>query len=203
MDQKWIQILVILMFYQKIASGADLNKAVKEGGSIDIECQPPTTTHTIMWFRALDNSGMEFIISVSSSGLEKSKRSDYSDIFSKGTQSKQTVKSFKKSRDSGLYGCAALVGSELKFGKITRLLGETKKDTTEAPLTKPPNNQSATKTTCDCNKNKKPEPATPPLLCSILILAPLAGGCGLLLLLLIITAVYCNRKSYIHLQSLI
>ncbi|XP_051804359.1 T-cell surface glycoprotein CD8 alpha chain [Acanthochromis polyacanthus] len=200
MDQKWIQILVILMFYQKIASGADLNKAVKEGGSIDIECQPPsTTTHTIMWFRALDNSGMEFIISVSSSGLEKWKRSNYSDIFSKGTQSKQTVKSFKKSRDSGLYGCAALVGSELKFGKITRLFGEeTKKDTTEAPLTKPPNNQSATKTTCDCNKNKKPagagaEPATPPLLCSILILAPLAGGCGLLLLLLIITAVYCNR----------
>uniref|UniRef100_A0A3Q1F186 CD8a molecule n=1 Tax=Acanthochromis polyacanthus TaxID=80966 RepID=A0A3Q1F186_9TELE len=197
MDQKWIQILVILMFYQKIASGADLNKAVKEGGSIDIECQPPTTTHTIMWFRALDNSGMEFIISVSSSGLEKSKRSDYSDIFSKGTQSKQTVKSFKKSRDSGLYGCAALVGSELKFGKITRLLGGKCSTSQFCVLTLYHLHVS------EAVNRTRAEPATPPLLCSILILAPLAGGCGLLLLLLIITAVYCNRKSYIHLQSLI
>lgn len=35
----------------------------------------------------------------------------------------------------------------------------------------------------------------PSMFCAPIILAPLAGGCGLLLLLLIVTSVYCNRES--------
>ncbi|KAJ3602095.1 hypothetical protein NHX12_029854 [Muraenolepis orangiensis] len=69
------------------------------------------------------------------------------------------LKSFDAARDSGLYGCASVVGSELIFGKVTRLIGTAKA----------------------------------PLVCAPLVLWPLVGGCGLLLLVLLSTIVYCTR----------
>ncbi|XP_008278755.1 T-cell surface glycoprotein CD8 alpha chain isoform X2 [Stegastes partitus] len=200
MDPKWIQILVILVFYPKMTSGAEgtKEKTVKEGELVEIECRPPESTNMIIWFRALDNSGMEYIASFTSNGIEKSKSSNFDQIFSHGTIYKNTLKlkAFQKSRDSGVYGCATLhLGKELKFGTATRLLGqETRKDTPVGSPTKAPNNQIAAVTPCNCNdKYKKTGAAIPSLYCSVVILGPLAGGCGLLLLLLIITAVYCNR----------
>ncbi|KAJ3602469.1 hypothetical protein NHX12_030224 [Muraenolepis orangiensis] len=71
------------------------------------------------------------------------------------------LKSFDAARDSGLYVCASVVGSNLIFGKVTRLIGT----------------------------------AMAPLVCAPLVLWAFVGGCGLLLLALLSTIVYCTSES--------
>uniref|UniRef100_A0A3B4VJL1 Ig-like domain-containing protein n=1 Tax=Seriola dumerili TaxID=41447 RepID=A0A3B4VJL1_SERDU len=165
MDQKWIQILVILVFYQQMASGAD--KKAKDGDEVEIKCAPTQTSSMVMWFRVLDNSDMDYIASFDINGNLKSGTS-LKTVFNNNNMKKNilTLKSFSKSRDSGLYCCATLVKNVLVFGETTRLSGGGKSD----------------------------------MFCSPIILGPLAGGCGLLLLLLIIITFYCNRKFILNLH---
>lgn len=171
MDQKWIHILVILVFYQskfnpnftdksihyhvaalncspacllvfclwvvnditapillhllEMTSGAGKDMLVKEGERVEIKCQPSELGTMIIWFRVLDKPRMEFIASFSNNGLKKPNTDKPSSAFSdtKIGQNTLILESFSKASDSGLYICASLKGSELKFGEVTRLVG--------------------------------------------------------------------------------
>ncbi|XP_022600649.1 T-cell surface glycoprotein CD8 alpha chain [Seriola dumerili] len=186
MDQKWIQILVILVFYQQMASGAD--KKAKDGDEVEIKCAPTQTSSMVMWFRVLDNSDMDYIASFDINGNLKSGTS-LKTVFNNNNMKKNilTLKSFSKSRDSGLYCCATLVKNVLVFGETTRLSG-VEVPTRPQDITTKPTLPTTTKA-CVCNK----QGGKSDMFCSPIILGPLAGGCGLLLLLLIIITFYCNH----------
>nr|XP_020448698.1 T-cell surface glycoprotein CD8 alpha chain [Monopterus albus] len=192
MNQKWILILV---FYMELTLGSE-EKIIIENQDVDITCKPPEAGSMIVWFRVLDKSGMEFIASFSNTGIPKSSGSCYSYFSnSKISQSTLTLKSFDKTRDSGVYSCAAIKSNELKFGDMTRLVGEKDADPTKpppAPTTTKPSLPTTT-TACVCDNSHSQAETSPELLCNPLILGPLAGSCGLLLLLLIITTLYCNH----------
>uniref|UniRef100_A0A3B4XWB6 CD8a molecule n=1 Tax=Seriola lalandi dorsalis TaxID=1841481 RepID=A0A3B4XWB6_SERLL len=187
MGQKWIQILVILVFYQQMASGAEIK--AKEGDKVEIKCVPAQMSSMVMWFRVLDSSNMEYIGSFDIKGNLKIGTS-LSKIFSneKMISNILTLKSFSKSKDSGLYICATLVKNILEFGEPTQLSGVTAPP--KAITTKP--TVPTTTTACVCNNHKQGGKSD--MFCSLIILGPLAGGCGLLVLLLIITTLYCNRR---------
>ncbi|XP_073323665.1 T-cell surface glycoprotein CD8 alpha chain isoform X2 [Pagrus major] len=195
MEQKWIHILVILAFYQKITSGAGEDMAVNEGQQVDIRCRPPEPGSMIIWFRVLDKSGMEFIGSFSNTGVKKPNTKPPTSIFTftKIAQDYLTLKSFKEADDSGIYSCASLhKGTELRFGTVTRLVVEKAAQPTSTPID---NEQSRCTDAppCNCiNSSGKAETGLS-MFCTPIILGPLVGGCGLLLLLLIITTVYCNK----------
>nr|UYI36869.1 CD8 alpha [Lateolabrax maculatus] len=200
MDQKWIHILVILVFYQKITSGAGEETVVKEGEAVDILCSPGEVSTLIVWFRMLDTSGMDFIATFTKHGMTKATATHYSSKFNdaKIQQNILTLKSFNKARDIGTYCCATLYkGVELRFGKVTRLVGEKKVEVAvRAPVTTTTTTKQNLCTTgpaCVCNTDKHQVETTPSLSCTPIILGPLAGGCGLLLLLLIISTLYCNK----------
>ncbi|XP_047438068.1 T-cell surface glycoprotein CD8 alpha chain [Mugil cephalus] len=193
MDPKWIQVLLVLVFYQKTAFG------IKEGEKFTIKCRPTTSGTMIIWFRVLDKSGMEFLASLSNNGVVKASRTDFTQIFSHSSDPHVlTLNSFKNSRDSGIYTCGSLYkGNQLIFGNVTRLSGE---KPTPAPPTVPPVTQatSTTPSPCECKGvSSKGQvlsgTSSPSFFCTPIILGPLAGGCGLLLLLLLITTIYCNR----------
>lgn len=187
MVQKWIRMLVIMAFYQEVASGPN----IKEGNSVSIRCNPEPGS-LIIWIRVLEKSGMEFIASFSNAGGLKQPGATFNQLYTY-SNGQLTLKSFNKERDSGLYGCAALYkGNELKFGSVTRLVGEEPvKRITEAPQPEATTCQLTTSTPCVCTS--KEESSDPSMDCSLLILGPLAGGCGLLLLLLVVTILYCNK----------
>ncbi|XP_068172055.1 T-cell surface glycoprotein CD8 alpha chain isoform X2 [Antennarius striatus] len=199
MDQRWIHILVILVFYQKATSSGDV--IVKDGTAVEIRCQPPEMGSMIVWFRVLDKRGMEFIASFSNSGLKKSSNTPTSMFsYAKVKQHVLILDRFNKGHDSGSYGCASLFkGTYLKFGEVTRLVGvERKKEeerdrevqlTTVAIATAVTEHRRTTSTMCVCGS----EEPNPSIFCTPLVLGPLAAGCGLLLILLIIVLVYCNK----------
>lgn len=192
MDQKWILILAILALHQKITSAA-VEKSVREGQRVDIKCKPALTTGSmVIWFRVLDKAGSEFIGSTSTTGIKKTSTSPRY-TFSKTDQHILTVNSFTD-RDSGIYSCALLRGSELSFGDVTRLAAEKIIVPTTATVTSAPTVKLCTTAApCVCDNTVKRGETRPSMLCTPIILGPLAGGCGLLLLLLIVTAIYCNK----------
>ncbi|XP_026204999.1 LOW QUALITY PROTEIN: T-cell surface glycoprotein CD8 alpha chain [Anabas testudineus] len=194
MDQKWIQILLILMFYQKITSGA-VEKRVNEGEEIEIFCNPPEKGSIVTWFRVLEKSRIQFIASFSNTGMDKSSGPlDPSFSYSKIRDQKLILKNFKKHEDSGVYSCASLKSNELKFGEVTRLVGAPDAVTEPAPRATSAKPKLFTARPCVCNNQSAGGgDVNPRLHCSLLMLAPLAGACGLLLLLLIITILYCNK----------
>ncbi|KAM7006836.1 T-cell surface glycoprotein CD8 alpha chain [Tautogolabrus adspersus] len=195
MDQKWIQILVILMFFQKITTGACEERVIKERELVEIRCDTNGFSNTFVWFRVLDTPAMEFIASYNLIGDVKSAPSSLSSIFShkKSKQYILTLKSFNKARDSGVYGCACQKPQELKIASVTRLVGEKVKVSTEAPVDTTEPTPCTTATPCVCDFQTGKEETSPLMLCSPIILGPLVGSCGLLLLLLIITTLYCNK----------
>ncbi|XP_036956520.1 T-cell surface glycoprotein CD8 alpha chain isoform X1 [Acanthopagrus latus] len=179
----------------EITSGAVENIVVKEGQSIDIKCRPSETGSMIIWFRVLDNSGMEFIASFSSAGVKKANTKSPSSTFTetKIDQNILTLQSFKEAVDSGVYSCATLYrGTELRFGKVTRLVREKVAQPTSTPTDKE-QSRCTEAPPCTCSESNNKAEASPSMFCTPLILGPLVGGCGLLLLLLIITTVYCNK----------
>ncbi|XP_041673269.1 T-cell surface glycoprotein CD8 beta chain-like isoform X2 [Cheilinus undulatus] len=197
MEQKWMQILVILVFYQRINTGA-CEERVKQGQLVNISCSLTDSGSTLTWFRVLDTHAMEFIVSYSTHGDVKTS-STFSSIFSHG-KSKfiLTLNSFDKTRDSGIYRCALRKQLKLEFGKVTRLVGEKDEVQTEAPVATIEPTSCTTAKPCVCDKTRHQDHAysgetNPSMLCSSIILGPLAGSCGLLLLLLIISTLYCNK----------
>ncbi|KAK9529367.1 hypothetical protein VZT92_013466 [Zoarces viviparus] len=198
MNQMWI--LVILVFCQKMTSGAGEEMTAKEGDQVEIKCKPVEEGSMIIWFRVLDN-GMEFIASFSKEGFPKSAMASFpSSTFSHSRirDAILTLKSFNRARDSGIYSCASLIkGNEMRFGQVIRLVGEQVEVASEAPqiITTTAPTQCTTATPCVCNKieDKKQGETSLQMLCSPIILGSMAASCGLLLLLLIIAILYCNR----------
>ncbi|XP_047203105.1 T-cell surface glycoprotein CD8 alpha chain isoform X2 [Girardinichthys multiradiatus] len=199
MDQKLIQILLILLIHPKISSAAE-DTVPEEGKPFSIHCKPSESGTIIFLFRVVDESGMEFLGSFSPNGQPKKTRPNFDTHFSSKKLNDDfvlTVKSFNKSNDNGMYSCASLVkGNELKFGSVTphRVPEKTIKaipiPTTKANEVRTTSQTSTTPRSCLCPDRKNLGSS---MSCAPIILGPLAGGCGLLLLLLIITILYCNK----------
>ncbi|KAL1253262.1 hypothetical protein QQF64_017955 [Cirrhinus molitorella] len=103
-----------------------------------------------------------------------------------------TIQSFKKNTDSGLYTCAAMNNNKLVFGDLNEIKGEPDPITTPPKIASTPPKIATTVTTtksqCKCKKDPKLS-----INCETWILSSLASGCGVLLILLIFTILYCNR----------
>ncbi|XP_028301652.1 T-cell surface glycoprotein CD8 alpha chain [Gouania willdenowi] len=197
MNHKWIWTLVILMFCQNFPTGVCKDVNVVEGEPVEIKCNSGQGS-VIVWFRVLDSSGMEFLASYLYSGALKTPSPSFSEIFNSKTsnQNKLNLNAFNKKRDSGIYSCGSLIkGNELKFGEVTRLI--------EAQKT--PKTESTTKAALELTDKPKPFVTSAPCMCTdtgssvtflscdLRVLIPLVSGCGFLLLLLVITILYCNR----------
>uniref|UniRef100_A0A3Q4BC63 Ig-like domain-containing protein n=1 Tax=Mola mola TaxID=94237 RepID=A0A3Q4BC63_MOLML len=195
MDRKRIHVLVILAFCQTMSAAAG-DKIIQEGHQVEIECHPESKTF-IVWFRILDNSGMEFIASFSNS-IQKDTEGKASSNFDYRRISRNVIilQSFRRDHDPGLYTCASLYkGKELKFGKVTRLVAGESRFVHVVERKKKPFASHFDRNVCCQRKPQRQNPPSLSLFCTPLILGPLAGGCGLLLVLLIATSLYCNSKS--------
>uniref|UniRef100_H3BY08 Ig-like domain-containing protein n=1 Tax=Tetraodon nigroviridis TaxID=99883 RepID=H3BY08_TETNG len=198
MEPRWRTVLVLLVFYQSSASTSGDPRQLgplKEKANVDIECQPPgagTAGTLTTWFRVLNKpERMEFIAAFSNY-VRKTAESGPSSSFNytKIRSHKVTLNSFRSEHDSGLYACAALVkGRELNFGPLTRLIGEPVRQTPTVAPTTPSQRPVTSAPACTCPRGD----VGPSLFCTPLILGPLVAACGLLLLLLIVTTLYCNR----------
>uniref|UniRef100_A0A3B5LQV6 Ig-like domain-containing protein n=1 Tax=Xiphophorus couchianus TaxID=32473 RepID=A0A3B5LQV6_9TELE len=190
MDQKAIRVLLLLFLCPKINSAGE-PKSVKEGEQVKIMCMLPSPGTIVFWFRVVEDSGMEFIGSFAPGGALKIAGPNHGKNLVVSKQSDDfvlTVKSFDRKGDSGVYTCAALItGNKLSFGQVTQLRGELRFVTAN----KSPADSYIFKT----GGKTSIYLAGPALFCAPIILGPLAGGCGLLLLLLVITVLYCNSKS--------
>uniref|UniRef100_UPI003AAF9445 T-cell surface glycoprotein CD8 alpha chain n=1 Tax=Centroberyx gerrardi TaxID=166262 RepID=UPI003AAF9445 len=178
---------------KQLGRGASTGALVtKEQTPVEIKCVPSSRGSLVIWFRVVDNKAMEYIASFSN-GFIKQQSSSYKSIFAeeKISQDILLLKSFNKIRDSGIYSCASLTQNKLFFGEVTRLVGQV---ATEAPPTTNTKPIPSTSTkACVCTSQNKQGERNPSMLCNPIILGPLAGSCGLLLLLLIITICYYNR----------
>ncbi|XP_036444847.1 T-cell surface glycoprotein CD8 beta chain-like [Colossoma macropomum] len=185
--------LLLLLF---LSNGA-YSETMKEGEDKDIPCDPKSSG-TVWWFRLINNTQSEFIASFSSSGDKK-----VGDLGSKFDHQKMksskilTLKGFKKETDSGSYSCATINNNKLLFGSVTSLQGtpDPKPETKVVPTTRATPEHFTTKSTVSCkpkDQERKPVRAVT-LGCELVILIPLAAGSGLLLILLIITILYCNH----------
>ncbi|XP_075870595.1 T-cell surface glycoprotein CD8 alpha chain isoform X2 [Nelusetta ayraudi] len=198
MDLRMTQLLAVLIFCQQVTWGAEEHFTVKEGMPVEIKCQPPgSISLSTIWFRALDNAGMEFIAAFDLNRNAKTTDWRPTSEFDHSNIKKDILilKSFNKKKDSGQYSCAIYKGPALIFGKVTRLVGET--IATPQPTVAAATTQTACTTAAECVCDTKGFAGKPAmglsLDCAPLILGPLAGSCGLLLLLLIITSLYCNK----------
>ncbi|MEQ2272607.1 hypothetical protein XENORESO_002590 [Xenotaenia resolanae] len=198
MDQKLIQILLIVLIHPKISSAAE-DTVPEEGKPFSIHCKPPESGTIVFLFRVVDESGMEFLGSFSPSGHPKTTRPNFDMDFSSKKLNNGfvlTVKSFNKTNDNGLYSCASLVrGNELKFGPVTphRVPENTIKAIPTSKANEVPTTSQTSTTPRSCLCPDRKNLAGSSMSCALIILGPLAGGCGLLLLLLIITILYCNK----------
>lgn len=98
---------------------------VNQGEEVPINCEIPEGQGMVTWFRVLDKSGIEFIVSYSNSQI-KAKSPVYERFrmtVEAGKVKKLVLKSFNKDTDSGVYSCACIKSNEMKFGPITRLVG--------------------------------------------------------------------------------
>ncbi|TSK72116.1 hypothetical protein Baya_3100 [Bagarius yarrelli] len=120
----------------------------------------------IFWFRLKENSqGFEYI-AMYSKNRNLGKEVD-SEKFKVKDKSLE-LKQFDRQKDSGTYSCVSINNNMLKFTCTTKLRGETVTVSRNIEVI---------------------------LGCEQHILIPLAAGCGLLLLLLIITIFYCNHPE--------
>ncbi|XP_059926164.1 T-cell surface glycoprotein CD8 alpha chain [Gadus macrocephalus] len=192
MDQKRIKAISLFILFQNIVSVHGEVLTPKEGEKVQIHCKPPKASPTIMWLRVVDN-GVEFIASYHSSGMIKKESMLDKEIYSDSkmrTEKILSIKKFNSQRDRGVYTCAGLTSNVLTIGNVTRLqrvVSVTPAAAVPAANTKTP----STPMVCTCNI--KTEEVLSIWDCSPIILGSLACGYGFIILLFVITIVYCNR----------
>ncbi|KAK1788437.1 hypothetical protein P4O66_016869, partial [Electrophorus voltai] len=164
-------------------------KEVKNGQNEQITCNT-RQEQGAFWFRVQDDAKFQFIAYLSST----SKKIESDKFRAHQSRDTLTLQRFDKANDSGLYSCVSVNRNKLHFGQAVRLYGEPDPAPTFKPITTVAEPTGLTTTPCVGNSHevKKSEKAFS-VGCEFHILVPLAAGCGLLLILLIITILYCNR----------
>ncbi|CAL8354633.1 T-cell surface glycoprotein CD8 alpha chain [Gadus morhua] len=191
MDQKRIKAISLFILFQNIVSLHGEVITPEEGDKVQIKCESPQKKVTVMWLRVVDN-GAEFIASYHSTGIRKTE-TILNEIYSESKMQSENILSIKKfnsQRDSGVYICAALTSNTLIFGKDTRL--QRVVSVTPAAAV-PATNAKTPSTPMVCTCNSKTEEVLSIWDCSPIILGSLACGYGFIILLFVITIVYCNR----------
>ncbi|XP_027008422.2 T-cell surface glycoprotein CD8 alpha chain [Tachysurus fulvidraco] len=188
-------ILIVLLFVYQGVEGDVGEMVIKENDPATINCNHDLVTSSVFWFRMKEN-GFEYI------GLfSKSKKKGTAANENKFTISEKCLQlnSFESVKDSGTYSSVSINNNELLFTCTTKLRGETVPTTIKPKIpTTPKQALVATPTPalkCPNNPRENKTPVTIDVLlgCEQHIFIPLAAGCGFLLLLLVITIVYCNR----------
>ncbi|XP_057215933.1 T-cell surface glycoprotein CD8 alpha chain isoform X2 [Triplophysa rosa] len=160
----------------------------KEQHVVRVDCVPGITGALVFWFR-IKGDGPEFLFSSKNKDTKTDVDKKYK-VVPSGDMVHLVILSFNKKTDSGVYACAAMNNNKLIFGKHTTVNGEPDPTTPPKITPAPTKSKPAIATTqCAC---KKTEPKAV-LNCETWIFSSLAAGCGLLLLLLVITILYCNR----------
>ncbi|XP_056587430.1 T-cell surface glycoprotein CD8 alpha chain-like [Triplophysa dalaica] len=163
----------------------------KEGEQVTVNCVPSTSGTLVFWFR-IKGDGPEYLFSSKNADTKDNVDAQKYLVVPSGDRVRLAIQSFNKKTDSGVYACAAMNNYKLIFGKHTIVNGEP--DPTPPPSPKitpaPTKSKPAVATTpCACKKTESKNV----LNCEMWILFSLSGGCGLLLILLVITILYCNR----------
>ncbi|XP_073727543.1 T-cell surface glycoprotein CD8 alpha chain isoform X2 [Misgurnus anguillicaudatus] len=189
MFQIYLGFYVILFLFQ----GGGSTRIVKDGDDVSVECVPGISGTLTFWFR-IQNDGPKFLFTSKNTEVKATDVPENYKVKVSGDKMGLTIQKFNKKKDSGVYTCAGMNNNMLRFGKQTTINGEP--DPTTQPPKKAPAPTKAmsdivatTKTQCACNKKDLKSF----LNCETWILSSLASGCGLLLLILVITILYCNR----------
>ncbi|XP_036382702.1 T-cell surface glycoprotein CD8 alpha chain-like [Megalops cyprinoides] len=162
-------------------------KTFEDGMPVSITCELEKQSQ-VLWFRVTE-SGMEVIASVGSKGEVKHLHKGMT--FRDGDKKRMGITNFNKTQDSGVYGCTHIQSTAMTFGKTTTLQGLPDPTTRPAPPVTTPMPNITTGTPCTCKTvTRKADSAGN---CNTAIWAPLAGGCFLLLLVLIFTIRHCSR----------
>ncbi|CAL8402750.1 unnamed protein product [Arctogadus glacialis] len=192
MDQKRIKAISLFILFQNIVSVHGEVLTPKEGEKVQIHCKPPAAHTVVMWLRVVDKS-VEFIASFHLNGMIKQEGMFDKKIYSDSKMMSEkilSIKSFNSQRDRGVYICAGLTSNVLTFGNVTRL--QQVVSVTPAAAV-PATNAKTPSTPMVCTCNSKTEEVLSIWDCSPIILGSLACGYGFIILLFVITIVYCNR----------
>ncbi|KAJ8338751.1 hypothetical protein SKAU_G00355370 [Synaphobranchus kaupii] len=197
MSQVFARIFVLLVIFQYTHQQPN-TKLYEEKATVVLNCEPPSKGSLINWFRVREDN-IEFLGSVTVN--DELKANAYPSLFTIN-RNMLTLKEFQKARDSGIYSCSSLNKNMLHFGKATRIQGSAEARPTmktvaaaaTAALPRP-GTGSCSSPPCSCQipMDTKSTEIHPSIKCELVIFAPLAGGCGLLFLVLIITICYCHR----------
>uniref|UniRef100_A0A9J7YK72 Ig-like domain-containing protein n=2 Tax=Cyprinus carpio TaxID=7962 RepID=A0A9J7YK72_CYPCA len=184
MKQICIGFFVILSLF----NGNFANTIYQEGQAVPVNCDTKQPGVITFWFK-INTSGAKYLFTVK--GTDVKVNADVAKYkVNKSGKVSLAIQSFNKKTDSGFYTCAAMNNNKLIFGELTEINGEP--DPTISPPKIAPlpstTTMATTKSQCKCPKQGKPS-----INCEIWILSSLASGCVLLLILLIITILYCNR----------
>ncbi|XP_051536657.1 uncharacterized protein LOC127430712 isoform X2 [Myxocyprinus asiaticus] len=185
MYQLYIGFCVILSLFH-----GGRTQIFQEGEDVTVKCDPALSGLSFFWFR-INKDGPAFLVTNKNTGIKVNVKEKYKVIQTSGKMC-LSIRSFEKDKDSGMYSCATYNRNQLIFGDLYYIKGQ------PDPTTQPPKIASVTKakpevlTTakvqCPCEKQE----SRSALLCETWIFSSLAAGCGLLLILLIITIVYCD-----------
>ncbi|KAJ8395575.1 hypothetical protein AAFF_G00030560 [Aldrovandia affinis] len=191
------RICVLVILFQYTCEENMKFESHDEKKEVPLQCDPKNKGNIIVWFRLRENR-FEFLASYTSNGNVK--QNVYPQMFSteKTASNILTLREFQKARDSGVYSCASFNNNMLNFGKATRIQGHpdlkpTIKTTVTTNKLPRPNITTSNTRPCLCQAPTGTKMKHPTLNCELEIFAPLAGGCGLLFLILIFTICYCNR----------
>uniref|UniRef100_A0A8C2IMI0 CD8a molecule n=1 Tax=Cyprinus carpio TaxID=7962 RepID=A0A8C2IMI0_CYPCA len=185
------QICIGFFMILSLFGGGFADNVFKEGQEVTVDCDPKQPGVITFWFQ-INRSGPKYLFTVKSTDVKANVDWTKYKVNTNGKVS-LAIQSFQKKTDSGLYTCAAMNNNRLIFGEVKEIKGEPdlatpppKKDP-EQPKTATP--VITTKPPCKCQK-QDPKPS---INCETWILSSLVAGCGVLLILLIFTILYCNR----------
>ncbi|KAI1900464.1 hypothetical protein AGOR_G00050210 [Albula goreensis] len=184
-----IFLTLLFLFSLTLRTNCQTNKKVKNGEKVPIACDLKTAASTVLWFRVLSNSGMQLVGSVDKQG--KVVKTEGVHGINISSRQSMDISAFDKKRDSGVYSCSTIREKSLVFGSSTVLTGFPDPIATKPPPTTTPTPPVTNSTPCVCLPVYKSSDS--PSTCEVVIWAPLALGCGLLFIILILIIRYCSR----------
>uniref|UniRef100_A0A672MBZ7 Ig-like domain-containing protein n=1 Tax=Sinocyclocheilus grahami TaxID=75366 RepID=A0A672MBZ7_SINGR len=174
------QICIGFCVILSIFDGCFSHTFYREGQEVIIDCDPKQHSVITFWFK-INKSGAQHLLTFKGMDVKDNvDQEKYS--LNKNAPSKVSlaVKDFKKQTDSGVYTCAAMNSNKLFFGEPMEIKGE------PDPATPPPKIDPAPPKTTTTD----PKPS---INRETWILSSLACGFVLLLILWIITILYCSH----------